>query len=143
MATKNPYNGFTGVERDDAWKVQLAARASGAIRWNLPCAMCGVIDPNAMPHLEDYRKPMEFYPLCIECHMRLHARFKNPTAWVRHLALLAAGRRPRVWHSVGEYFKCSKWVEYPEYKPVSPLNFGSRWYHQLALVPVDLRRVTK
>ena len=49
-------------------------------------------------HAEDYSRPFaagktDEYHLCFTCHMMVHCRFRNPTAWTRYREIIAGGGR--------------------------------------------------
>ena len=79
-----PYNGFTSAEREAAGRVIAKAIAAGKVSKPRRCSICCVWDAatrRIQCHLEDYRKPLEFYPVCGSCHYCLHRRFSDPSAW--------------------------------------------------------------
>lgn len=130
----NPYNGFTGAERDKAWVEQKKLQKSGIISWSdKPCCMCEQHSPAIMPHLENYFIVHVFYPMCVECHMRLHARFKNPGAWIKFMIDLKNGKKPQLWKSVNDFFRSSGWVAHEQYKSYDPKKLGNEWYHNLTM----------
>jgi len=94
----NPYNGYSGKEREAKSKAQHVREAQGLPSHPPgPCAICG--DPNAPlePHSEDYSQPYLWgppaeYALCNLCHVhRLHARFSNAELWETHKAHVRRG----------------------------------------------------
>jgi hypothetical protein len=142
MGESKPYNGFSGKERDESWVIQKKLRDQGQISWDdKACEMCNQYGGIIMPHLEDYTKPTEFHPLCVECHMCLHARFKAKDGWVRLLLALRNGYKPTMWTDFMSYFKSTANREY-FYKSKNIITFVPRedvWYENLALEPLDLK----
>jgi hypothetical protein len=129
------YNGFTGKERDAAYQIQKQMRDRGLISWdNKPCDICGVIGGLIMPHQENYADPYAFWPLCVECHMKLHSRFNNPTAWLKHLDKVTHGFVPLQFKTVTDYFKQKGARKAPEYKGKRPDDFGNKWFNNLSMV---------
>lgn len=83
-----PYNGFSHDERVATNPIQRDALARGLIQRPDTCSICGFSDPvdpkgrgYIFLHLEDYRRPLEFLPVCKTCHAALHARFRAPDRW--------------------------------------------------------------
>ena len=87
-----PYNGFDAAARRASTPLQNAALRDGRLQRPRTCSICGFSDPSQPKgrgyiylHLEDYRKPLDILPCCKRCHAALHARFKDPTRWLRIL----------------------------------------------------------
>ena len=83
------YNGFSPEDRALLSKPQRAERYS---RGNNPtvCCMTGFTRPDALKgtgymftHLEDYRQPLNWYPMSKRAHTLLHRRFLEPEKWMR------------------------------------------------------------
>jgi hypothetical protein len=129
------YNGFTPKERSAGWRVQKAMREAGTILdWTkMPCDMCGQVSPATMPHQENYFDPRAFYPLCVECHMRLHARFNNPDLWVLYLVALKNRYKPYIWRTVFEYIKRRPTFPVDPEIVTNPREVGCKWFHELTL----------
>jgi len=86
------YNGFSPKDRMLLSKPQRAERYS---RGNNPmiCCMTGFSRPDALrgtgymfTHLEDYQKPLLWYPMSKRAHTLLHRRFVEPEKWMRFVA---------------------------------------------------------
>lgn len=85
-----PYNGFSHEERGATNPIQRDALRCGLILRPECCSICGFSDPSSPTgrgylflHLEDYRRPLEFYGVCKRDHAALHARFHDPERWLR------------------------------------------------------------
>jgi len=91
------YNGFTAAERAAtlSWfreQIRLGLREPPMV-----CCACrqteGVLDS----HTEDYSKPfgphIGEFPMCYRCHMAIHCRFRNRTAWDDYRAAIRRGIR--------------------------------------------------
>lgn len=103
-----------------------------------PCDICGIHAPNMMGHTEDYDNVYDLRPVCVECHMKLHARFSRAGAWINHLKQVAAGYRCRPWTSVWDYFGNQQDNRYPEYANIDPATLGDKWYHKLLMTKINL-----
>lgn len=95
----NPYNGFTGDQRNRAQRWLNSQWAAGHFPRPAQCCACGQADGIIDAHAEDYSEPFRHgktdqYPLCFVCHMMVHCRFKNPAAWDRYRELIGRGCRP-------------------------------------------------
>ncbi len=86
------YNGFSPEDRTQLSRPQRHERYS---RGNNPtaCCMTGFSRPDDLKgngylftHLEDYRKPLAWYPMSKRAHTLLHRRFKEPEKWMRFVA---------------------------------------------------------
>lgn len=145
---ENPYNGFDYKWRDYIWQVQKWLRTNKLVpEWEgMACDMCGLRSDNCMPHLEDYTKPAEFNPLCIECHMTLHGRFRMPEKWFQLVRNVMAGKQCREYGSpvqptyknVQSYFGKSR-ESYQMRDREGPVpEWGSMWWHYLVVTPITL-----
>lgn len=92
----NSYNGFTPKQRNNAQAWLNKQWLSGAIKHPSVCMCCtqskGIIDT----HAEDYSEPFaigktDAYHLCFRCHMAVHTRFRNPTAFKKYVEAVAFG----------------------------------------------------
>lgn len=83
-----PYNGFTPAERRLAKPVIDAAIARGEIVLSRSCAICGSVPRKIGMHLEDYRDPLSFIPICGSCHSCIHLRFWRGPDWWRVIPAL-------------------------------------------------------
>ena len=98
------YNGFSPEERQATWMIQKKLRNDGIMSWDQqPCEMCGN-GGFIMPHLESYFDYNDFHPLCLPCHMSLHARFSRPMAWILYLNMLSWGWKPPIFDNTEFYF---------------------------------------
>jgi hypothetical protein len=77
------YNGFSPQERDRAARKQRLAFASGEVARRTICVACGreESETSIVPHLEDYRRPLDFVALCARCHHWVHARQRDRKGW--------------------------------------------------------------
>lgn len=135
-----PYNGFTGKERLDSWALQKLAMANGELV-KTPCEICTQSAGLLMPHLEDYDEPIKASKfLCVECHMRLHARFSAPVQWVSHLLEVKQNKKVcPPYEIVNQFFKVRfDWSK----KPIPDYVSKDFWYERLSLEPVDFRNLS-
>lgn len=92
--TKGAYNGFSLADRfaAGAWAKQHGLPA----RPERPCIVCGQTEGLLYWHQEDYRTPVDAFPMCAWCHWALHSRLKpsQRALWGRWLHALDSGRRP-------------------------------------------------
>jgi hypothetical protein len=133
------YNGFSAAERQEVYNKQ---RDLGLID-ALPqiCSVCGGTGGQIMGHTEDYRNLHDLREICVECHMKLHARFSRPGAWIKLLQDIAAGKKPYQWKSTGQFFMSQKKDDdrYPELASIDPRTLGNEWYHKLPMQKINLR----
>lgn len=134
------YNGFTGAFRAKQYEKMKRLRTRGEIPdWSKqPCEICGLPPERGMImcHSEDYNDIHHFYPLCVECHMRLHRRFKDLTGWVNHLlAIRDAGYQGKPYHSVYAYIKDPNPTvhDFPDDCMLVPRAIGNEWFHTLSI----------
>ena len=100
-----PYNGFSGKLRNISWQIQKQLKQHGELDWtNSPCCICQCVDGLIMPHLENYFDYKNYYPLCVVCHMRCHARFKAWNSWIAYLIEIRSGYTSKGYNSVISYF---------------------------------------
>ena len=136
------YNGFTPAERNNTWIIQQKLRDDGIIFWtDKACEMCGQFGDAIMPHLENYDLPERFNPLCIECHMSLHGRFRSKGGWIDYLLKLRGGYKPNMWSDVSTYFKSQ---ENRDFFNKAKVDYQFElilevWYENLSLVDIDLK----
>jgi hypothetical protein len=83
-----------------------------------------------MYHLEDYRKPLEPIVACVECHMRLHSRFRAPNRWRAH-CLRIRNEPATPYTSVGHYFGATR-AERVDIAHVDLTSDPSRWWESLS-----------
>jgi len=84
-----PYNGYTGTERQKKYDEYKKLREKGvSVPAVPPCELCGDDDKNLLiePHSEDYSLPYEWnspaeYMVCKRCHGWIHKRFNKPEDW--------------------------------------------------------------
>jgi hypothetical protein len=133
-----PYNGFSGIERDQVWKLQKANVE--ILQWAVkPCDVCGQHSTAIMPHLENYFIWSKYHPMCVECHMAIHSRFSFPAKWLTLLHNINNGMLPYVWPSVGAFF--AKQSQYKVNKELKTMPSPSEWKgeHQWFLnIPMTL-----
>ncbi|MGN6270269.1 MAG: hypothetical protein ACTHM0_10305 [Sphingomonas sp.] len=66
-----------------------AALADGIVPPAYVCSVCGVTAGKPLGrHSEDYRRPLDAYPVCTRCHYAIHIRFRRPDYWRRYIARL-------------------------------------------------------
>jgi hypothetical protein len=82
-----PYNGYTGRERDTKYQEFKRLKALGlGPSQSGPCQLCGDPSVPVDPHSEDYSLPYLWlapaeYMVCRSCHGWIHKRFGRPEAW--------------------------------------------------------------
>lgn len=103
------YNGFSASQRTKVGNIQKKAIADGIWNYERKCSMCGLENDKIMFHNEDYNTIFEGYPLCIECHLRLHARYSKPNVWKKYMLFVRNGGKGRNWGSVYEFIKGDKY----------------------------------
>jgi hypothetical protein len=93
--TMNPYNGFSGQQREKAQRWLNAQWAAGTISKPSKCCACGQTRGIIHAHAEDYSEPFgdhtHQYPLCYRCHICLHCRHRNEVGWERFKLRLRFG----------------------------------------------------
>lgn len=66
-----------------------AALADGTVPPAYVCSVCGVTAGKPLGrHSEDYRRPLDAYPVCTRCHYAIHIRFRRPAYWRRYVGAL-------------------------------------------------------
>lgn len=143
------YNGFSPKERDAAEALVTRAFLRGEYHPGPECALCGLegvikgkVSPLLTFHHEDYGRPLEPVIACVECHMRLHARFHMPNRWRRHCEIIRR-MKARAWPSTSAFFAMTNKAErhdIGEVKQLEPLP--GRWWERLSYdrrlkLPVD------
>ncbi|NQE86286.1 hypothetical protein [Nocardia terpenica] len=88
------YNGFPGEYRERV-QAELTAMWSSGL-WEPPgeCAVCYQTGGAIHGHLEDYSQPETYVPLCIICHLIVHARFREPELFAEYRRWICDGNRP-------------------------------------------------
>ena len=81
----NSYNGFKPTERMKALRWYKGEVAGGRRSDPVKCDCCGQTKGIIEAHSEDYSElfgdHIGKYGLCYRCHMIIHCRFKNSSAW--------------------------------------------------------------
>lgn len=84
----NPYNGYSGKERDEKEAERARLLKSGELQMrHTECELCGDPDTPTIPHVEDYSKPYQWEPpaeymVCETCEKdMLQKRFRNKDRW--------------------------------------------------------------
>lgn len=79
------YNGYASAERTKVGNYQNKLIKSGELINPDQCDICNVshqkTSKKIQRHNENYSNPLDFYPICIRCHLRLHRRFDNWKNW--------------------------------------------------------------
>jgi hypothetical protein len=94
--TTSSYNGFSGAHRDRAQAWLRAEWTSGRLARPSVCCACGQDQGIIDAHAEDYSEPFaagktDGFHLCFTCHMILHCRFRNRSAWDRYRDTIRGG----------------------------------------------------
>ena len=92
----NSYNGFSPAQRTRAQAWLNREWESGRLARPHVCCACGQSNGIIDAHAEDYSEPFQSgktdeYHLCFICHMMVHCRFRNHTAWARYRSAVARG----------------------------------------------------
>lgn len=134
------YNGFTPTERETLGQIGTAAFRSGNLKLEPICRLCGLhgtikgtAGGHLMMHYEDYDRPLQPVVICVECHLRLHSRFRCPNRWFAHcLRIRTEAATP--YPSVGAYFGATR----GQYRDIPAVDFtpiAARWWERLSLDP--------
>lgn len=92
-----PYNGFSGPERELVGRVQTAAIRAGTLVLPAVCVACGATpgEGGIIAHLEDYTRPLEaVIPVCSACHHVIHGRFTRYEPFAARRDAARFGRLP-------------------------------------------------
>lgn len=91
----NSYNGFSPTQRTRAQKWLNEQWEYGLLKRPTVCCACnqdkGIIHAHAENYNEPFGSQTDEYHLCYRCHIILHCRFNNPSAWIRYKKLLIEG----------------------------------------------------
>jgi hypothetical protein len=91
----NSYNGFTPSQRMKAYKWLMNEYALSTRTKPVKCDSCGLTEGIIEPHSENYGEPfgnhIGQYSFCYRCHMMLHCRFRNKSAFIRYSTEVATG----------------------------------------------------
>lgn len=85
------YNGHSGAKRDAVQRYLNASFRDGTLTRPTVCTACGQTEGRIDAHLENYDDPDNFIPLCWRCHMMVHCRFRNPSAFRAYRDSLRTG----------------------------------------------------
>ena len=131
--TLTAYNGFSPAERRRYDRLMRAAINAGRIRPVMRC-FCGLTAPaDLMYHLEDYSDYLNPIVICVECHMRLHSRFRAPNRWKLHcLRIRVEPATP--YKSVASYFGASR-GQRADIPLVDFVPDPDRWWEMLSTEP--------
>ena len=83
----DPYNGYSGKERDKKYHEYKRLRELGlSVPETGPCRLYGDPSVPVEPHSEDYSHPYLWNPpaeymICRSCHGWIHKRFGKPETW--------------------------------------------------------------
>lgn len=151
MGDSNPYNGYSGEERDYKFKILKELIAKGDVPPAAgPCALCGDPDPKASfeYHDEDYGEPFIWGPpamfaLCRNCHRdKLHRRFWRHSAWHAFLAHVRRGgyasdivKDQKIKNEVDAYRAAIERGELPVLRQLRPYTrvIGEEWFANLRI----------
>lgn len=132
------YNGFTGLQRQKVFDILKYLRDKGQVSWaDKTCEMCGCTDGMIMAHSENYFDWLNFKIVCVECHMKIHGRFKAWSGWVDYLIKIRNGYISIGYNSVIRYFGTKNNRMYfieKEPQPFNP-NPGCWWENLLNYQP--------
>ena len=151
----NPYNGYTGKEREAKLRAH-HARVKRGFPVHPPglCSICQ--DPSAPVegHSEDYSLPYLWeppaeYALCRLCHRdRLHKRFLKPDIWAAHKAHVRRGgyssdvRRPEIVSELAAFRKAWRNGETVALRQLRPRVVPpDAWWERLTTDPSSLTSV--
>lgn len=97
MGSVNPYNGFSGAQRDRAQRWLNREIKAGRLLRPTTCDACGASGCRVDMHAEDYSEPFgahtRAHSLCFVCHMMVHCRFRCPGRWLDYVAMVGSGMR--------------------------------------------------
>lgn len=128
------YYGFTHNQRMQSLKKTKQAIIEGTIPPATTCEICKLTEGNIAYHNENYIHPTKYlHSLCVECHMRLHMRFNNPTQWKQHVLKIKQGWQPRPWTSNHEFFKNHKYAKYKTLETRRLELEGPEWWYHLPM----------
>ena len=91
------YNGYTPAERNRKLRASYNVFPNHTHPYYQgPCHLCGNPEAPVEPHSEDYSEPYRWekpaeYAVCKTCHLRLHARFKDPSGWASYMLHVKRG----------------------------------------------------
>ena len=135
------YNGFSAQFRQKQYDKKKVLIASGEMEdWSKqPCEICG-LEPKRgsliMGHCEDYNDLYDNHAVCVECHMKLHRRFKSPLIWINHLIAVQNGYVSKGYPHAGIYFKAAEAGrvqihDYTDDITMATSDLGDEWYHKI------------
>lgn len=134
----NSYNGFTPYQRMQGDRVVKEAIAAGAWDFIRICQLCGLREEDGAyiwVHQEDYSRPLEdARPICVECHMRLHMRFRFPNMWQAYCLKLRARHKPAAWKSNAAFIAAHPIFGMSDGAPVKFEPDASRWWEMLSVI---------
>ena len=135
------YNGFSASFRQKQYNKKKILIANGEmVDWSKqPCEVCGVKPKRGvliMGHCEDYDDLYDNHSICVECHMKLHRRFKEPLVWINHLIAVKDGYESKGHFHVGVYFKQVEMGtavrhHFTDDISMSTTSIGDEWFHKL------------
>jgi hypothetical protein len=142
-----PYNGYTGKERDAKYQEYKRLLAMGKMeRQEPPCQLCGNEECEVEPHSEDYSQPYKWRPpqeylVCRSCHLWIHKRFSQPDTWNDFKAHVKRGGYASEFASAAVKAERKKAVdartqkiEYA-WKPIEGRTVRQGWWDYLTLDP--------
>jgi hypothetical protein len=126
-----PYYHWSWRERCAVIPIQNQAFQSGRLRRPETCSICLAYRPGRKegrwqiaPHTERYDRPFELFPVCRNCHSKLHNRYANPARW---RDLLEEYPRRTEWFHQLDFDVSKQFLHFDNVYPLglaSPLNAG-------------------
>ena len=148
----NPYNGYTGKEREAKLRASHARVKRGfPAHPPGPCSICADPSVPVEGHSEDYSLPYVWeppaeYALCRTCHRdRLHKRFLKPDLWAAHKAHVRRGgyssdvHKPEIVRELDAFRKAWRNGETIELRELRPrIMPADPWWERVTTDPNSL-----
>jgi hypothetical protein len=143
----NPYNGYSGKERDEKEAERARLLQSGDLQMrHTACELCGDPDTPTKPHVEDYSKPYLWEPpaeymVCDTCeHDMLQKRFRNKDRWDSFKAHVRRGgyardlQDPAINKEFLDYREARERGEKPTLRKLRDRQLtGEEWWEKLSI----------
>jgi hypothetical protein len=134
------YNGYSGKDRNRVAMLQRKAIYEGTLPPPTKCEICGQTDGGILYHNEDYDEAIKgAHQLCIECHLRLHARQFKPNTWHNYLAKIARGGISKPYRTNSEFLRRNMGPDDPFRADWE--NPRDVWYRRLTQRPMRFREL--